>query len=336
MRFIMTRLFAFILGLFITQSAYSQDVPTFVNSSELLTENEAGGPICKAFVDVNGDYRDDIVRIANANKVLVDIQSNEGEFFQNFVIDTIEGDSWTIAVADVDNDGYSDILSAGNNNGAKIYNGGADPTQYNRMFESETDFFAQGSNFVDINNDGWMDIYVSKVSGHLHLKGANLLYINQGIDDSGNLSFKEDATTYGLDISALSTQTTFFDYDLDGDLDAYVLNHSLHPNSNYGKGSLRKKKDSIRGDKLLENKDGFFIDVTQSTGIYQSSIGYGLGISTGDLNNDGYPDLYLGNDFFENDYLYINQKDGTFIEINSTTSTLGHSSHFSMGNAQAI
>jgi len=120
----------------------------------------------------------------------------------------------------------------------------------------------------------------------------------------------------------------------DNDLDLFLLNHSVHPNSNYGRGSLRTKQDALSGDKLYRNDNGLFTDVSSESGIFQGKIGYGLGVSVSDINNDGYPDLYIGNDFFENDYLYINQKDGTFKDVISTNETnLGHTSHFSMGNA---
>ncbi len=241
-----------------------------------------------------------------------------------------------IAIADFNNDGLLDIYFTANQTQDHLY-----INKGKLQFENSTKAsnitndkgWTTGVTVVDINNDGLLDIYISKVSGHLHLTGSNLLYINQGYTDTGIPTFKEQAEEYGLNYSGLSTQAAFFDYDLDGDLDVYLLNHSLHPNSNYGKGAIRNVADSLTGDKFFENQDGKFIDITSKTGIFQSRIGYGLGISIGDITNDGYPDIYLGNDFFENDYLYINQKNGTFEEVNSTQSLLGHSSHFSMGNA---
>ena len=240
------------------------------------------------------------------------------------------------AIADFNNDGLDDIYFTSNQQADQLYiNKGT------LLFENNTSAsgivndqgWTTGVTTVDINHDGRIDIYISKVSGHLDLKGTNLLYINQGNNPSGVPQFKEQAKDYGLNLEGLTTQASFFDYDLDGDLDVFILHHSLHPNSNYGKGALRTKKDTLYGDKLLENQEGQFVDVTDTSGIFQSRLGYGLDISISDINKDGYPDIYIGNDFFENDYVYINQKNKTFTEVNSTQSILGHSSHFSMGNA---
>ncbi|RMB58563.1 hypothetical protein EAX61_09690 [Dokdonia sinensis] len=241
------------------------------------------------------------------------------------------------AVTDFDGDGLKDIYFTSNARADELY-----LNQGNLEFKNVTstsgisnvEGWTTGVTIVDINNDTRPDLYISKVSGHLDLKGHNLLYINQGIQN-GKLTFTEEANKYGLDFSGYGTQAVFFDYDLDGDLDAYLLNHSVHPNSNYGRGTKRKKVDSLSGDKLLKNDNGTYTDISKDAGIYQSIIGYGLGISVGDLNDDGHPDIYVGNDFFENDYLYINQQDGTFKEVNSSEGALGHSTHFSMGNSIA-
>ena len=185
---------------------------------------------------------------------------------------------------------------------------------------------------VDINNDGLLDIYVCEVGNYKSLQGNNKLYVNQGTSEKGIPHFKEEAVKYNLDFKGLSTQSVFFDYDLDGDLDMFLMNHSVHPNSNYGSGLLREESDSLSGDRLFRNDNGYFIDVSKSAGIYSSKIGYGLGIALGDLNNDGYPDIYIGNDFFENDYVYINQKNGTFKDlISAKNSGIGHTSHYTMG-----
>lgn len=244
-----------------------------------------------------------------------------------------------ITSGDFNNDGLQDLFFSGNLVPDELY-----LNKGNLRFEKVTkktgiepiDSWSTGVSQVDINNDGLLDIYICKASKYRNLKGKNLLYVNQGVNNSGIPFFKEEAAKYGLDFSGLSTHASFFDYDLDGDLDMYLLNHSVHPNRNYGIGKLRKGYDPIAGDILFQNQDGYFSDVSEETGIFQGRIGYGLGLSIGDINNDGYPDIYIGNDFFENDYLYINQGDGTFSEaISNNENLLGHTSHFSMGNAIA-
>jgi len=241
-----------------------------------------------------------------------------------------------VAAADFNNDGLVDLYFTSNQSEDKLY-----LNKGNLKFLDITkeaginngDGWTKGVTHVDINNDGLLDIYVCKIGDYKQLKGKNLLYINQGTNAEGIPIFKEDAKLYNLDIKSFATQSVFFDYDLDGDLDCFLLNHNVHPNSNYGNGNKRKEIDALSGDKLLRNDEGIFVGVSQEAGIFQGKIGFGLGVSVSDINNDGYPDIYVGNDFFENDYLYINQKNGTFKEINSTSEkNLGHTTHFSMGN----
>ena len=238
------------------------------------------------------------------------------------------------AIADFNNDGLLDLYFTGNQVNDKLYlNTGAfqfqDITAASGILQN-TDWNT-GVTTVDINADGLLDIYVCTVSGHLNLKGHNKLYVNQGLQN-GIPQFKEESKKYGLDYEGFSTQASFFDYDRDGDLDMYLLNHSVHPNSNYNRAAIRKVSDSLIGDRLYQNNNGYFNDVTAKAGILNSKIGYGLGVSVADLNGDDYPDLYIANDFFENDYVYLNNQDGTFTEVNTTQNLLGHTSHFSMGS----
>lgn len=241
-----------------------------------------------------------------------------------------------VAAGDFNNDGLPDLYFTSNQGEDKFYlnQGGFkfnDVTKASHLINDSG--WTTGVTHADVNNDGLLDIYVCKVGDHGIIRGQNLLYINQGVDAQGIPTFKEEAKKYGLDFIGYSTQAAFFDYDLDGDLDMYLLNHSVNPNRSYGKGTKRKIVDSMSGDILFENQNGSFVDVSQKAGIFQGTIGYGLGLAISDVNNDGYPDIYIGNDFFENDYLYINQKDRTFKEtISENDQKLGHTTHFSMGN----
>ncbi len=176
----------------------------------------------------------------------------------------------------------------------------------------------------DVNADGWLDIYVCQVSGYLQLSGKNRLYIN-----NQDNTFTECAKEYGLDITGYSQHATFFDYDRDGDLDMYLLNHAIHSPESYQKAELRINRDSLAGDRLFQNDGNTFRDVSQEAGIFGGSMGYGLSVSVGDVNNDSWPDIYVCNDFHENDYLYYNNGDGTFKE--NIIGSMGHVSTSSMG-----
>lgn len=241
-----------------------------------------------------------------------------------------------VAAGDYNSDGLIDLYFVSNEAEDRLYiNRGefkfVDVT--NEAGINNATGWTTGISNVDINGDGLLDIYISKVSDFMDLKGHNLLLINQGKSANGIPHFKESAKEYGLDFSGFSTQAAFLDYDRDGDLDMYLLNHSVHPNRTYGRGSKRKDFDHKAGDRFYRNEDGKFVDVSEEAGIFQGEIGYGLGIGVGDFNRNGYPDIYVGNDFFENDYLYVNQKDSTFKElISQQPEKLGHTTHFSMGN----
>jgi hypothetical protein len=178
---------------------------------------------------------------------------------------------------------------------------------------------------VDINGDGWLDIYVCNAGIINGDDRSNELYINQK-----NGTFLEQAHEYGLDDKGASTQAIFFDYDHDGDLDCFIINNSPRSIDNFGyKKNAREVRDPINGDRLYRNDHGKFNDVTASSGIYSPEIAFGLGVTVGDVNNDGWEDIYVANDFFERDYLYINQHDGTFKE--SISSSMGHISNGAMG-----
>ncbi len=241
-----------------------------------------------------------------------------------------------IAAADFNNDGLIDLYFTANQGEDQIYMnlGGMKFKNTTAISQIKNQGnWTTGVTHVDINNDGLLDIYVCKVGDFNGITGKNLLFVNQGVNSDGIPVFKEDAAKYGLDFIGFSTQAAFLDYDLDGDLDMFLMNHSVHPNSTYGRGSQREFMDPKSGDRFFKNENGSYIDASEEVGIFQGRIGYGLGLGISDLNNDGFPDIYVGNDFFENDYVYINQTDGTFKElITKNDLSFGHTTHYSMGN----
>ena len=178
---------------------------------------------------------------------------------------------------------------------------------------------------VDINADGYLDIYVCNSGDIAGDNKQNELFIN-----NGDLTFAERAEEHGLDDRGFSTHAAFFDYDKDGDLDAYLLNNSYQAIGSFNlMKNKRPERDSVGGDKFFRNEDGKFVDISEEANIYGSVIGFGLGVTVGDINMDGWQDIFVSNDFFERDYLYINQQDGTFKE--SLTEQMNSISAASMG-----
>jgi hypothetical protein len=186
-----------------------------------------------------------------------------------------------------------------------------------------------GVTFVDVDGDGRLDIYVGYAGDVDGERRANELYIHQGLDAGGVPVFAESAAAYGIADQGYTTHAAFFDYDRDGDLDLYLVNNAFRPSNSMGIQNTRDVRDPLGGDKLYRNDGGRFLDVSEAAGIFGSEIGFGLGVAISDLNRDGWPDIYVSNDFFEQDYLYINNGDGTFTE--SVERQMPYISYSSMG-----
>ena len=231
-----------------------------------------------------------------------------------------------VALGDINNDDLLDIYLTSNQGENRLFLnlGGF-------KFKNITEFagvsgnkaWSTGVTMVDINGDGFLDIYVCNSGDVVGDNKQNELFIN-----NGDLTFKESALKYNLNDEGFSTHANFFDYDKDGDLDVYILNNSFQAIGSFDlRRNERPKRDVLGGDKLMQNNNGYFEDVSESAGIYGSVIGFGLGITIGDVDGDNWDDIFISNDFFERDYLYLNQKNGTFKEdlINRMNSISGAS-----------
>ncbi|TDN83052.1 VCBS repeat protein [Salegentibacter sp. 24] len=300
------------------------------------------------FISCTNDKKEDRIQeeIQNENALFSKMSSNQtGIDFENTISNTKKFNIFKyrnfyngagVGIGDINNDGLPDIYLTSNLGRNKLY-----LNKGNFKFEditkssgtAGTKNWSTGVSLVDINHDGYLDIYVSNAGNIEGADRRNELFIN-----NGDLTFTQNAAAYNLDENGFTTHAAFFDYDIDGDLDAYILNNSFIPVSSLSfenKRDLRGKDWDLPeifkggGDKLLRNDNGKFIDVSQEAGIYGSLIGFGLGVTVGDVNNDQLPDLYISNDFYERDYLYINNGDGTFKE--DIKNRLSHLSLSSMG-----
>lgn len=243
-----------------------------------------------------------------------------------------------VAAADFNNDGRVDLYFTGNMVANRMYlNQGR--MEFNDITEQAgvglNEGWKTGVSLVDINDDGWMDVYVCRSGAENPALRRNLLYVNNGPTADSIPTFTEKAAFYGLDDPSYTTQAVFFDYDKDGDTDCFLLNHSVQDYAGFSRllASYRKQENPAYGNKLLRNDGGRFVNVTDSSGIVSNVLSFGLGVNVSDFNNDGWSDLYISNDYNENDYLYLNQRNGTFIEV--IRQATGHVSLYSMGTDAA-
>ncbi|MBC7829479.1 MAG: VCBS repeat-containing protein [Chitinophagaceae bacterium] len=218
-----------------------------------------------------------------------------------------------VAIGDINNDGLTDIFFTANMQPNRLY-----LNQGNFRFKDITSSsgiikkskWSTGVSMADVNGDGLLDIYVCNSGDVKGDNKKNELYINDG-----NLHFSEEAEAYGIADQGYSTHASFFDFDRDGDLDMFLLNNSFKLIGSFNlQYNERNTRDSLGGHKLFRNDGNHFVDISEAAGIYGSAIGFGLGVTVGDIDSDGWPDIYVSNDFFERDYLYINSHNGSFTE----------------------
>lgn len=249
----------------------------------------------------------------------------ESEFFYN---------GGGVAVGDINADELTDIYFTANQGENALYvNKGNFEFQNVTKSAGVSDMggWSAGVSMGDVNADGLLDLYVCKAGKVQVAERRNKLFVNQGLNDQNIPQFREMAVEYGLDDPGYCTQSVFFDYNRDGLLDLFIVNYNTRDFTRFDITTIRNETDKYAGDKLYRNNgDGTFSNVSEEAGIFQNPIGFGLSATVSDLNDDGWPDIYVTNDYMERDYMYINQGDGTFVdEILSRTNV---TSYFSMGS----
>ncbi len=242
-----------------------------------------------------------------------------------------------VAIGDLNNDERPDIYFTGNMRASHLYLNEGD-LRFREVAEASgteaAGLWNTGVTLADVNADGWLDIYVCRSAAAIPARRRNLLFLNNGEAglQNGIPTFTEVAQSLGIADAGYSTQAAFFDYDRDGDLDLYVLNHSVPEYAGFSRllSSYKQRTNPAYGDKLYRNDGSTFSDVTEQAGLITNVLGFGLGLAIADLNRDGWPDIYVSNDYNEEDYLYINRQDGTFRE--ALSEQIDNVSMFSMGS----
>src|SRR5687767_13559938 len=299
-----------------------------VNSFDMTTRGHVLLPalvLALACTGIDGADKSESTAAADGHLFTKLPSSYTGVRFENRLEDTRELNVFTyrnyyngggVAIGDLTGDGLPELMLTSNLGGNKLY-----VNEGKFRFRDVTEnagvggngYWATGVTFADVNGDGLLDIYVCYAGNVAGERRANELYINNGVKN-GAPTFAEKAAEYGLADEAYSTHAAFFDYDRDGRLDMFLVNNSFRPVSSFGLRNIRHVRNPLGGHKLFHNEGARFVDVSEKAGIFGSEIGFGLGVAVGDVNSDGLPDIYVSNDFFERDYLYINKGDGTFAE----------------------
>ena len=264
-----------------------------------------------------------------------------GVTFANRVVDSQERNVFTyrnfyngggVAVGDLTGDGLPEVILTSNQEGPTLYlNEGTfrfrDITKPSGLVDKQP--WTTGVTLADVNGDGKLDVYVSNAGDGEPASRANTLWINQGVGSDSVPTFKEMARAYGVADEGWSTHAAFLDFDRDGDLDLFVINNSPRPVNSFGVRNTRDERHPYGGDHFYRNDGETFTNITEQAGVWSTEIAFGLGLGVGDVNRDGWPDIYVANDFHERDYLYLNQKDGTFKDVLDSSMPL--TSYFSMG-----
>ena len=262
--------------------------------------------------------------------------------FENRLVETNDQNVFTyrnfyngggVAIGDLNGDGLPEVVLTSNQGGPKLFvNRGAfrfrDATA-EAGFDAGKDGWSTGVSLADVNGDGRLDVYVCRAGLLPPEQRRNQLWMNMGANADGVPTFKDMASAYGVADEGYSTQGAFLDYDRDGDLDLFVVNNAPRSVSSFGLHNTRGVRDPNGGGKLFRNDGGHYVDVSAAAGIHSPEIAFGLGVVVSDVNRDGWPDIYVSNDFFERDYLYINRGDGTFGEALDRQAPV--LSYFSMG-----
>jgi enediyne biosynthesis protein E4 len=237
-----------------------------------------------------------------------------------------------LGAGDFNNDGLTDLYFSANQVANKLFinQGNLKFKKTEAGIKGKVNAWKTGVSVIDINADGWLDIYLCYSGKGDNASRKNQLFINQGnINGKWSEKFIDQAEQFGLADAGRSTQAAFADFDLDGDLDAYVMNHNLKNYQRKEAALMKSEVDSLAGDRYYENVNGKFTNISQKVGIKSNPLGFGLGLCVSDINSDGYPDIYVANDYVEEDYLYINQKNGTFKDLGKES--MGHFSYSTMG-----